>query len=426
MKSELFDVPFDHFQRYAAVAHLVEALGPGGSAVLEIGANRQRLLGEFLPGHDMLFSDLEEQDNPDGRFVRADATALPFADDSFDCSVSLDVFEHIPSELRAKAASEMARVSRRLIVICCPLDRPWVHQAEHEANRHWEDFKGSSYPWLEEHKEFGLVEPEVIEHELIGAGWKVLRFGHGESRLWSSLMGSHFLKEEVPELAPLVSAADRLYNRTVFAGDRSNRAYREFFVAVRDEVDHQAVAASVPLTGESDPASASLLESLATTLRKVVGRTRHAEKSWAETARCARELEARVSAADREREIWETKCQGAYRLETELRRQLESAYDRESGLSRQLQVASDRESGISRQLHDASERVTELLEQRKQLENEQRELRQSVNQEREAAAQKYAELLTTVRRRWRITLATTGLLIAINAAVLAALLLGNR
>lgn len=412
MKSELFDIPFDHFQRYAVAARLVEGLGLGARTVLEVGANRQRLLGEFLPEHTIVFSDLEDQDNQDGRFVRADATALPFGDGSFDSSVSLDVLEHIPRELRATAAVEMARVSRRLVVIGCPLERPWVHEAELQANRHWQDFKGSNYPWLEEHKEFGLVEPEVIEDALTGAGWKVLRFGHGESRLWSSLMGSHFLKEEVQELAPLVSAADRLYNCTVFAGDRSDRAYREFFVAVRDEAELHAVSASVPMTGESEPASTRLLESLATTLRNVVGRTRHAESSWAETAQGVRDLETRLSAADRERELWETKCHGAQRLETELRRQLESASERESGLSRQLQLE--------------SKHVAALLEQSKQLEDEQRDLEQTAKQERDAAAQKYVELLATVRRRWRITLVTTGLLIAMNAAVLAALLLGNR
>ncbi|PSD43537.1 hypothetical protein C7E23_18095, partial [Elizabethkingia anophelis] len=60
----------------------------------------------------------------------ADATALPFPEQGFDAVVSLDVLEHIPAPLRAKAATEMARVAGRAVIVGFPPDQPWVRDAE--------------------------------------------------------------------------------------------------------------------------------------------------------------------------------------------------------------------------------------------------------------------------------------------------------
>lgn len=53
---------------------------------------------------------------PGARFVQADATRLPFADDEFDIAYSNSVIEHLPPAERDAYASELRRVARRWFV----------------------------------------------------------------------------------------------------------------------------------------------------------------------------------------------------------------------------------------------------------------------------------------------------------------------
>lgn len=284
MSPTLLDIPFDHFQRYAAATHLLTALEMDAPRVLEVGANRQRLLGQFLPEASFLYTDLRaEGDEQD--FVVADATQLPFADRSFDAVVSLDVLEHIPAELRGRAVAEMARVADRMVVIGCPPNEPWVREAELDANSRWHELYGEDYVWLQEHKEFGLVDSAEVEGIFSAAGLHILRFGQGNAQLWASLMGSHFLKVKFPELESLVAAADRLYNSRVFSGDHSDQPYREYYIGVRSHADAERLRSQPPFRGERDEEVTSMLSQLAEGLRKLALRTNYAELEWSSTAK---------------------------------------------------------------------------------------------------------------------------------------------
>lgn len=299
MNRTLLEIPFDHFQRYAAATHLLQALELSASRILEVGANRQRLLGEFLPHASFLYTDLQaEGDERD--FVVADATALPFAERGFDAVVSLDVLEHIPAHLRVSAVAEMARVADRAVVIGCPPDKPWVRSAEEDANARWRELFDEDNEWLGEHKEYGLVDGDEVVAVFERAGMQVLRFAQGDTNLWASLMGAHFIKVKFPELEPLVAAADRLYNGRVFAGDTSDQPYREYYVAVRRDGDAARLRASPPFQNQPDEEAVALLSSLARGLRDLALRTANSEREWSATARLLDAYTADLEVAKRE------------------------------------------------------------------------------------------------------------------------------
>ncbi|XQA65695.1 class I SAM-dependent methyltransferase [Xanthomonas sacchari] len=311
MNPTLLDIPFDHYQRYGAAAHLLRALDLIAPRVLEVGANRQRLLGQFLPDASFLYTDLHaEGDEKD--FVVADATDLPFVEGEFDAVVSLDVLEHIPASLRKKAVAEMARVSSRVVVVGFPPNRPWVQAAEVDANDRWRELFGEDYVWLQEHKEFGLVDTDEVAATFEEAGMTVLRFGQGNAQLWSGLMGTHFIKVKFPELEPLVSAADRLYNSRAFAGDHSDRPYREYCVAVTLPEDADRLLATPPFSETQDEEVTAFLAGLASGLRELALRTAHSESEWKSTARM---LDAYVADLDVAKREWKLTAEYANQVQ---------------------------------------------------------------------------------------------------------------
>ena len=50
-------------------------------------------------------------------FVRCDAERLPFADASFDSIFSIRFLFHLPTDVRRRALKEMARISRRWVIV---------------------------------------------------------------------------------------------------------------------------------------------------------------------------------------------------------------------------------------------------------------------------------------------------------------------
>ena len=376
MSTELESIPFDHYQRYAATAALIDALAMPTATVLEVGANRQRLLASFLPHSKLVFSDLFEQAGVDD-FVQADASALPFADERFDAVVALDVIEHMPVHLRAKAAAEMARVAARLVVIACPLDQPWVHAAEHDANGVWRNYFGEDYPWLAEHKEFGLVAGDEIEQALIKSGCMVLRFGQGDTAIWSGLMSAHFVKEAIAEMRPIVASADRLYNHSVFAGDRSERSYRGYFVAVRNKGDLERIRGSHVLTARPDDAAVALLSCLGASLQPIADRIHSAESQWQLAARKVADGEAKLSAAAIE-----------WGRTVELLRESEA---KQLHASQQWQATAERVKAAEASLEDARQRWAHTVERLHESEAKQlyvsEQWRQTAERFRETEAQ---------------------------------------
>ncbi|MBM9915603.1 MULTISPECIES: class I SAM-dependent methyltransferase [Stenotrophomonas] len=403
MTSTLLDIPFDHYQRYAAAAHLLQALALDAPRVLEVGANRQRLLGQFLPQATFLYTDLHaEGDETD--FVVADATALPFADQQFDAVVSLDVLEHIPAALRTRAIAEMARVAGRAVIVGFPPQRPWVERAELDANGRWHELFGEDYVWLQEHKEFGLVQTEDVVQTFEAAGMEVLRFGQGNADLWAGLMGAHFIKVKFPELEPLVQAADRLYNSRVFAGDHSDAPYREYYVAVRSDADAARLRADPPFQAGSDAEATALLTGLAGGLRALALRAHNAEREWESTARMLDAYIADLAVAKRE---WGTTAEYVHQLQAAKDQGDADWLSREAAgqaALQQVQAALQQRSAEIDELGQVvAQRDDQLIQADARLQDE-REQQARARQDLQHKLQEDAEAYARSRRKWKLAM----------------------
>ncbi len=115
------------------IANAIDTAGiPAGGRVLDLPAGTGRLArllaSRFATviGADLSPEMLRQAGGYASRVTVADATALPFSDRDFDLVVSLRFTAHLPPPVRRQALSEMARVSRRYLVVACYDSTPWT------------------------------------------------------------------------------------------------------------------------------------------------------------------------------------------------------------------------------------------------------------------------------------------------------------
>lgn len=114
----------------ACYGHLVDTLagqidlGPD-SSILDVGTGHGPLMFHLIKRYPNVtgtdFSETMLEMNPcKGQLVQADATDLPFENDSFDLVVCSALLHHLGPEEQQKAVREMARVSRTTVALFEP------------------------------------------------------------------------------------------------------------------------------------------------------------------------------------------------------------------------------------------------------------------------------------------------------------------
>ena len=135
----VLSLPFDLFQRYRLASQICNLLEP--ARVLDVGGYLGDEGGHLATSRDFLCpdrkadrtdeirsTDLRQGDWP--THEPALAWAQPFADDSFDLVLSLDVLEHLAQEDRARFLAELDRLSKSWILLSAPFADTAVAAAE--------------------------------------------------------------------------------------------------------------------------------------------------------------------------------------------------------------------------------------------------------------------------------------------------------
>ena len=214
----------DTYERHRLIAELVG----DPTDLLDVGGIKGEL-GLFLPDTGITTINMSGED-ADTHF---DGDELPFGDHEFEVAVSLDVLEHIPHDQRALHFSELARVARRKVIICCPLGSSEHVEAERELSAWFRDTTGQNHRFLNEHLETGLPGEDELNRLAQATGHPHrLRF-HGDFREANlAFMASTRLRTARTPRSLVEYARIRLNPRRSLvldenSSDHSNRAFVE-------------------------------------------------------------------------------------------------------------------------------------------------------------------------------------------------------
>ncbi|MFB3854950.1 MAG: class I SAM-dependent methyltransferase [Vicinamibacterales bacterium] len=234
--------PFDQAQRYEVVAAL--ARESGARTILDVGGFHKPAGKEpplpvrsACPGLWAAVVDVQapEPDTPGTavRYVRGDAYRLPLASRSFDVVSCLDVVEHVPRELRPGVVSELLRVARDYVIVCCPTADDGAAEEERVVSGFVRNSIGAEQEQLAEHERFGLPSNAEMIASLPA---ETRTFGFGSLACWRLMMLAKYAFIALPHSAAMSAALDAGYQAHAGKADRVPPFYRRFYLApARDD-----------------------------------------------------------------------------------------------------------------------------------------------------------------------------------------------
>jgi len=181
-------------ERFEFVASLV----PAFSTVLDVGA-RDSTFKQILEGHGHKVIALDI--DPLGKdVIQGDITKLPFADNSFDCVVAMEILEHLTFWQLLGAIREVKRVATNTVIISVPDDEVPLgktHLQRFNASRlksYFCDYQQEFWPIGQEQKYQGLqkwlAKTDMRLLHLVSRLWGIRR---KEGAIW---LVARFTKEQ--------------------------------------------------------------------------------------------------------------------------------------------------------------------------------------------------------------------------------------
>ena len=269
-------LPFDMHQRYAQCRAVLACLPGTRRTMLDVGGvlggagGHLGTSADFFPDEvPPVSTDVRPSDHPDHRAVPAGR--LPFADASFDVVLCMDVLEHVPREEREALLGELARVSRRFVLLAAPFATAGVSDADALLFATIQARHGYAHEFLRQHLTHGHPDLAGTLAHWEARGARVVVLPNGWLPYWQAMQLLNLPLAE-PVMGERYAQAQALYNATV--RDWREPAYRHLLVidlrggdewgdAVRALAQREAAAATSPASISAAAATLSAVVDLA-------------------------------------------------------------------------------------------------------------------------------------------------------------------
>jgi hypothetical protein len=233
-------LPFDMHQRYAQCAAVLARLPGRARTILDVGGvlggagGHLAASGDFFPEErPPVSTDVRASDHPDHRAVAPGR--LPFADSSFDVVLCLDVLEHLAVAERRALLDELARVTRRFVLLAAPFATPGVADADRLLFTLIQARHRYAHQFLHEHLSHGHPDLAGTIAYWESAGARVVVLPNGYLPYWEAMQLLNLTLAE-PAMGERYTRGQAAYNDAV--RDWREPAYRHLLVVdVRGDDD---------------------------------------------------------------------------------------------------------------------------------------------------------------------------------------------
>lgn len=103
--------------------------------------------------------------------IYSKAQSLPFKEKTLDIVVAVDVLEHIPPLYRREVIQELVRVTKKKAYIAFPTGRA-AEEHDRKYRQYYLKKRGESFPFFDDHLNYGLPEEAFIESAIIESAAK--------------------------------------------------------------------------------------------------------------------------------------------------------------------------------------------------------------------------------------------------------------
>ena len=244
------ELDFSLYGRYALIRDIINYNRKNEQQfkILDIGG-RGNLLKKFLPNDIVNYLDPNIKTN-DKNYIEGDGCNIPLENQSYDWTVSADVFEHIPKEKRILFLKEHIRVAKKASIITAPFYSKTVAQAEKNINQiHKLLSQGKNHPWLKEHIENGLPDKNELISFIEKNNLTYQLINNNQIDLWELITGINHLATTYisKESKKVLENFNFFYNTEIFPNDFSANSYRKLFFIKRDNSLADLKITNVPL-----------------------------------------------------------------------------------------------------------------------------------------------------------------------------------